>query len=99
MYAYLDKEENTDIAQYRGYVDWRGRFDSGANWIATAVVRYGTAEKGSVLLDVSRRIRDLKFGPVSGYLHAQFFAGYGESILDYNVKRKSQFRIGFAIVP
>lgn len=99
IYAYLDKEENTDIAQYRGYVDWRGRFDSGANWIATGVVRYGTADKGSVLLDVSRRIRDLKFGPVSGYLHAQFFAGYGESILDYNVKRKSQLRIGFAIVP
>jgi phospholipase A1/A2 len=99
MYAYLDKEENTDIAQYRGYIDWRGRFDSGANWIATTVVRYGTAEKGSVLLDVSRRIRDLKFGPVSGYLHVQFFAGYGESILDYNVKRKSQLRIGFAIVP
>ena len=63
------------------------------------MVRYGTAGKGSVLLDVSRRTRDLKFGPVSTYLHVQFFAGYGESILDYNVKRKSQLRIGFAIVP
>ena len=98
-YAYLDKEENPDIAEYRGYVDWRARFDSGGNWIATGVLRYGTAGKGSMLLDVSRRIRDLKFGPVSGYLHLQFFAGYGESILDYNVKRKSQLRFGFAIVP
>jgi phospholipase A1/A2 len=98
-YVYLDKEENTDIAQYRGYVDWRARWDSGGNWIATAVLRYGTAEKGSVLLDVSRRTRDLKFGPISGYLHVQFFAGYGESILDYNVKNKSQIRFGFAIVP
>jgi outer membrane phospholipase A len=99
IYSYLDKEENTDIAQYRGYVDWRARFDSGGNWIATTVLRYGTAGKGSVLLDVSRRTRDVKFGPVSGYLHLQFFAGYGESILDYNVKRKSQLRFGFAIVP
>jgi phospholipase A1/A2 len=98
-YAYLDKEENTDIAQYRGYVDWRARFESGGNWIATTVLRYGTASKGSVLIDVSRRIRDLKFGPVGGYLHVQFFAGYGESILDYNVKNKSQLRFGFAIVP
>jgi phospholipase A1/A2 len=98
-YAYLDKEENADIAEYRGYVDWRARFDSGGNWIATGVLRHGTAGKGSVLFDVSRRIRDVKFGPVSTYLHLQFFAGYGESILDYNVKRKSQFRIGFAIVP
>jgi len=99
IYSYLDKEENTDIAQYRGYVDWRARFDSGGNWIATTVLRYGTAGKGSVLLDVSRRTRDVKFGPVSGYLHMQFFTGYGESILDYNVRRKSQLRFGFAIVP
>ena len=98
IYAYLDKEENTDIDDYRGYVDWRARFESG-NWIATTVLRYGTAGKGSVLLDLSRRIRDMKFGPVSTYLHMQFFAGYGESILDYNIKNKSQLRFGFAIVP
>jgi len=100
VYAYLEKEENTDIDDYRGHVDWRVRYDSPAGtWVATTVVRYGNAGKGSVLLDVSRRIRDVKFGPVSTYLHMQFFAGYGESILDYNVKDKSQFRIGFAIVP
>ena len=98
-YAYLDKEENTDIAHYRGYVDWRVRYESGGNWFATAVLRRGTAGKGSVLVDLSRRTRDLKFGPVSGYFHVQFFAGYGESILDYNVRRKSQLRVGFAIVP
>jgi outer membrane phospholipase A len=63
------------------------------------VFRYGTADKGSILVDVSRRTRDVKIGPVSGYLHVQFFAGYGESILDYNVKDKSQLRFGFAIVP
>jgi phospholipase A1/A2 len=101
IYTYLEKEENTDIDDYRGYVDWRARYDSPAGtWVATTVVRVGTAGgKGSVLLDVSRRIRDVKFGPVSTYLHMQYFAGYGESILDYNVKGKSQFRIGFAIVP
>jgi phospholipase A1/A2 len=100
IYTYLEKEENTDIDDYRGYVDWRARYDSPAGtWVATTVLRYGTAGKGSLLLDASRRIRDVKFGPVSTYLHMQFFAGYGESILDYNVKRKSQFRIGFAIVP
>lgn len=100
IYAYLDKEENTDIDDYRGYVDWRARYDSPAGtWVATTVVRYGTAGKGSFLLDASRRIRDVKFGPVSTYLHVQFFAGYGESILEYNVRRKSQLRFGFAIVP
>lgn len=99
IYTYLDKEENPDIDDYRGYVDWRVRFDSGGNWIATSVVRIGNAGKGSFLLDVSRRTRDVKFGPVSTYIHVQFFSGYGEDILDYNVRKKSQLRVGFAIVP
>ena len=99
LYSYLDKEENPDIGRYRGYVDWRARYDSAGSWIVTAVARRGTASKGSLLVDVSRRTRDVKFGPVSGYLHVQFFAGYGEDILDYNVRRKSQLRFGFAIVP
>jgi outer membrane phospholipase A len=99
IYGYLDKEDNPDIDRYRGNVDWRLRYDSGVNWIATGVLRYGRAGYGSVLVDLSRRIRDLRFGPVGGYLHFQFFSGYGESILDYNLRRQTQLRVGFAIVP
>ena len=99
FYTYLTNHENPDIAQYRGYVDWRVRHDAGGQWITTAVARVGTAGKGSLEVDLSRRTRDLKVGPVSGYLHFQFFNGYGESILDYNVRRTSQIRIGLAIVP
>jgi len=99
IYTYLDKEENPDIAQYRGYVDWRFRYDAGGEWITTPIVRIGTSGKGSLQVDVSKRIRDLKFGPIGGYLHFQFFSGYGEDILDYNVRRPTQLRIGFAIVP
>jgi len=99
VYGYLDKEENPDIQRYRGHVDWRLRYDSGGNWIATAVARRGTSGRGSLLVDVSRRTRDVKIGPVSGYLHAQYFNGYGEDILDYNVRRNAQLRLGFAIVP
>ena len=75
------------------------RHDAGGQWLTTAVARVGTAGKGSLEVDLSRRTRDLKVGPVSGYLHFQFFNGYGESILDYNVRRMSQIRIGLAIVP
>ena len=99
LYAYLDKDENPDIQKYRGYVDWRVRYDSGGLWVASAVLRHGTAGKSSVLIDLSRRTRDLKLGPISTYFYAQFFAGYGESILDYNVERQSQLRLGVAIVP
>lgn len=99
LYRYLEREENPDIADYRGHVDWRVRYDARGDWIATLVARRGKSGKGSVLLDLSRRARDLKFGPVSGYFHVQYFNGYGEDILDYNLKRPSQIRVGFAIVP
>ena len=61
--------------------------------------RRGTLGKGSLLLDLSRRARDLRFGPVGGYFHLQYFNGYGEDILDYSLRRKTQLRVGFAIVP
>ena len=99
VYGYLEKEENPDIAQYRGHVDWRARYDAAGEWLATGVLRLGTAGKASLLLDVSRRVRDLRFGPVGGFFHIQFFAGYGEDIVDYNLRRRSQLRLGFAIVP
>ena len=99
LYGYLDKSDNPDIHRYRGYVDWRLRYDAAGEWITTSVTRVGTSGKGSFLLDVSKRARDIRFGPIGGYFHFQFFAGYGESILDYDVRRKSQLRLGFAIVP
>lgn len=99
IYGYLDKSDNPDIHRYRGYVDWRLRYDAAGEWITTSVARVGTSGKGSFLLDVSKRARDIRFGPIGGYFHVQFFAGYGEGILDYNVQRKSQLRLGFAIVP
>jgi len=98
FYGYLDKESNPDIQRYRGYVDWRVRYgDRQHSW--SAMARAGTAGKGSLTLDWFERTRVLGFGLVSGYFHAQFFAGYGEDILDYNVRRKSQLRLGLAIVP
>jgi len=98
LYGYLDKEENPDIQRYRGYADWQLRYgDEIRSWRATA--RTGTAGKGSLTLDWFERTRVLGFGAISGYLHVQFFAGYGENILDYDRRFKSQLRVGFAIVP
>ena len=99
IYRYLERSDNPDIQDYRGNVDWRLRYDAGGDWIATVVARRGDSGKGSVLLDASRRSRDLRFGPIGGYFHFQYFTGYGEDILDYNVRRRSQLRFGFAIVP
>jgi phospholipase A1 len=99
IYYYIDKDDNPDIQEYRGHADWRARWDSGDNWIATLVVRRGTANKGSVQVDLARRARDLKIGPVSGYFYAQYFNGYGESLRGYDVRFPWQLRVGLAIIP
>jgi len=67
--------------------------------ILGAMARIGTSGKGSLTLDWFERTRVLGVGPVSGYFYVQYFAGYGESLLDYNVRGQAQLRIGFAIVP
>jgi outer membrane phospholipase A len=98
LYGYLDKEENPDIHRYRGYADWQLRYgDDERSWLATA--RLGTAGKGSLTLDWFERARGRGPGLTFGYFHVQFFAGYGEDILDYDRRFKSQLRFGYAIVP
>ena len=98
IYGYLDKEENPDIQKYRGYVDWRLRYGTEErSWVAMA--RIGTSGKGSLTLDWFELARGRGPGLVGGYFHVQFFTGYGEDILDYNKRYKSQIRFGFALVP
>lgn len=36
---------------------------------------------------------------MNGYLHLQYFNGYGETLLGYNRREDSQFRVGLSIVP
>ena len=98
IYGYVDKEDNPDIQKYRGYVDWNLRFEGGGGLVASTKVRYGTAGRGSLQLDLAQRTRALDFGRVGGHLLVQLFSGYGENILDYN-RRTNQLRVGVAIVP
>src|SRR3989338_7180680 len=36
FYSYLDKEENPDIARYRGYVDWLLRYGDESEWVLSS---------------------------------------------------------------
>jgi hypothetical protein len=63
------------------------------------MARVGTAGKGSLTLEWFERTRGRGPGLQSAYFFAQFFAGYGEDILDYDRRFQSQLRLGFAIVP
>ncbi len=97
-YAYLDREDNPEIARYRGHVDWQLRYGNERGWVLAARLRRGTAGHGSGQIDLSVPLREPLFSRTGGFLHLQVFSGYGQSLLDYPLKSPPQWRLGFSIV-
>jgi outer membrane phospholipase A len=102
--GYFDLEDNRDLARYRGYVELtlRGGHDRGFQ--ASLQARGKIDGHGSLELNFTwpttetpllRRVISPALG---GYAQIQYFNGYGESLLDYDVRRKDQLRFGFLLV-
>jgi len=87
--------ENPDIADYKGYFDLELKFGKPDSLELRSNLRQGS-EGGSVQIDFTYPFRILTFGNFNGYFQAQYFSGYGETLLLYNQK-DSQFRVGFAL--
>jgi outer membrane phospholipase A len=67
-------------------------------WQVASTFRKGKlSDPYSVQLDVSYPLKKPTFGNLGGYLHLQYFNGYGESLLDYDRHVRPQFRIGLMI--
>ena len=99
IWAYIDRDgNNDDIADYRGYADLNLRVGEVNGWLFSADLRKGTEHFGALQLDASYPIRTPFFSNAGGFIHFQYFNGYGESLLDYDVKGPAQYRIGFSIV-
>lgn len=98
FYGYLDRKDNPDIARYRGYVDWIVRYGDERSWVLLSRIRAGTAGYAGAAFDLSVPLRKPLFSRTGGFLYFQLFSGYGESLLDYNIKSPPQLRIGFSIV-
>jgi len=102
LYWYLDKEENDDIQRFRGYGDFIFSLEHPRSLKLAATLRAGTSGHGSLLVDATypfAKINDLvPLGLVHGYLHLQFFDGWGESLLHYDERAETQFRVGFMAV-
>ncbi len=102
--SYFQVDENPDIARYRGYValKLRGGYDRGFQ-LATEL-RGHPSGYGSVEFDASwpaietPLLKLILPHSLGGYALVQYFNGYGESLLDYNVRRKDQLRFGIMIV-
>jgi phospholipase A1/A2 len=98
IHNYIADNENPDLKNYRGYVDWLLGFGSKGGLDFWATLRKGTrSDFGSVELNASYPLSKLSGGDLTGWLMLQYFGGYGESLLDYRSKLDSQLRLGISI--
>ncbi len=98
FYTYLDKAENPDITNYRGYADWLLRYGDENEWVVSGRARVSSLGHSSTQLDLSIPFRKPLFARTGGFIHFQYFNGYGETLLDYNQRHPAQLRVGFSIV-
>mgnify|MGYP003393987351 CR=1 FL=1 len=98
LISYFERSDNPDIAAYRGYGDLNMRLGKYDGIEASTTWRKGTQTMGSWQVDLTYPIRRRILADAGGFLHLQYFSGYGESLLDYNLRRASQIRLGFSIV-
>ena len=102
-----DDDTNPDLAAYRGYFDLGLKFGKSDSFVLGSNLRYGT-KGGSMQLDgtypLFRAIRKIFFLKEDQdslnpniYLHAQYYNGYAETLLNYN-KKDHALRFGIAFV-
>ncbi|NYT65912.1 phospholipase A [Alcaligenaceae bacterium] len=90
--------DNQDYRDYAGNIDWRLRYAQDQGLVLTGLYRQGRAGRNSTTLDAAWPLRRT-FLNMNGYLHVQYFKGYGETLLGYNHKSDSQVRVGLSLVP
>ncbi|OZI45536.1 phospholipase [Bordetella genomosp. 4] len=92
------EDENSDYTDYAGYVDWNLRWAQDNGAVISAMYRQGASRHRTTQLDFAWPLKRTWLD-MNGYLHFQYFNGYGETLLGYNQRNESQFRIGLSLVP
>ena len=98
MYTYVENEDenNSDLADYRGYVDLEVGIVNPEGLVLNSHLWW--ARKGaSVQLDLTYPMTRLLGKSLNFYLQAQYFSGYAETLIRYD-ERQDAFRLGFSIV-
>jgi outer membrane phospholipase A len=97
LYLYLDKSENEDIQKYRGYGDFRFTYGSNSAWQLAASLRKGT-DRDAYNIDAQWTYPiNRVFDGLTGYFMVQLSNGWGETLLNYNVRESTTVRFGYAI--
>jgi phospholipase A1 len=87
--------DNPDLADYRGYLDLRAVVGLPGGVQLSTLLRAGKDfDRGSAQFDLTIPLRKMVRSPL--FLQAQYFNGYGESLLLYN-QREDQFRVGLGL--
>jgi outer membrane phospholipase A len=97
-YFGLTSDENPDYADYAGYVDWNLKWAQDGGLVASAMYRQGASSHRTTQLDLAYPLKRIGLN-MNGYLHLQYFNGYGETLLGYNQRYKSQLGVGISFVP
>lgn len=100
IWAYVENDDatNADIARYWGNLDAFFAFGKTGNYQFVATARIGDQwDKGRLQLEFFYPLHKVGFENIPIHLHASYFYGYGESLLRYDKKDPSQFRIGFSL--
>jgi phospholipase A1 len=97
-WVYLgDLSDNPDLPDYRGYADLRAVLGWKRDLQISALGRLGDhGNHGSVQVDLTYPLMRPPRGSFSVYLDAQYFVGYGESLLGYRGKSEI-LRFGFSL--
>ncbi len=99
IYEYVGNlSDNPDIARFRGHADVRIVFGQRDGIQLASIGRIGDHfDRWSEQFDLTYPLTKILHGNADVSLDAQYFTGYGESLLRYN-QRSSIFRMGLAIV-
>jgi outer membrane phospholipase A len=91
-------DENADYSKYNGHVEYNLRWAQDNGAVVSAMYKQGDAARRTTELDFAWPLQRTWLN-MNGYVHLQYFNGYGETLLDYNRRGDSQFRIGLSLVP
>ncbi|WP_442793162.1 phospholipase A [Pollutimonas harenae] len=92
------EDENADYRDYAGNIDWRLRYAQDNGLVLTGMYRHGSNGHNTTQIEAAWPLRRT-FLNMNGYLHVQYFEGYGETLLGYNQRSSGQVRVGIALVP
>lgn len=97
-WTYLDREDNPDIARYRGHAELGLRLGRDDALMFSTLIRRGSAGKMGTQFDLSLSAAARGVSRVSAFVHLQAFKGYGETLLEYDENKETQYRLGISLV-